>query len=210
MAGFEAFTFFGTLLREMNHSTHSNIIPAGTSRGIASPYLACIPAPHHYHLTATTMSAVRLLPRLLRPQPLAALPRPSLPRVAIVLPRSYSSSTPPAPKQYTYPSILSLAQTPTPTTTLIDVREPSEYSAGFIPGAINLPIASSPDALSLPPDEFEDRFGFEKPAKDQEVVFYCKAGVRSHAAARLAQQEGYEKVGEYPGSWMDWVKNRGG
>jgi rhodanese-related sulfurtransferase len=152
------------------------------------------------------MSAARLLPRLLRPQPLSTLPR--VPRAALILPRAYSTD-PPSPKQYTYPSILSLTQSPTRTTTLIDVREPAEYSAGYIPGAINLPIASSPDALSLPPDEFEDRFGFAKPEKDREVVFYCKAGVRSRAAARLALLEGYEKVGEYPGSWMDWVKNRG-
>ncbi|KAF8252966.1 Rhodanese-like protein, partial [Wilcoxina mikolae CBS 423.85] len=89
---------------------------------------------------------------------------------------------------------------------LIDVREPSEYAAGAIPGAINLPITSAPEALCLPEDEFEDRFGFEKPKKDVEVVFYCKAGVRSAAAAKLAVQQGYEKVAEYPGSWVEWVK----
>jgi rhodanese-related sulfurtransferase len=40
-------------------------------------------------------------------------------------------------------------------------------------------------------------------------VFYCKAGVRSRAAAELARQAGWEKVGEYPGSWLDWEKNGG-
>jgi len=44
-----------------------------------------------------------------------------------------------------------------------------------------------------------------------EVVFYCKAGVRSRAAARLAR--GWEgegvRVGEYKGSWVEWV-GRGG
>jgi rhodanese-related sulfurtransferase len=45
----------------------------------------------------------------------------------------------------------------------------------------------------------------------REVVFYCKAGVRSRAAARLAR--GWEgegvRVGEYKGSWVEWV-GRGG
>jgi len=97
------------------------------------------------------------------------------------------------------------AQTHQPT----DVREPSEYDAGFIPGAINIPIKSQPDAMFLPEEEFEDRFGFSKPAMDKELVFYCKAGVRSSAAAQLAKQFGYENVAEYKGSWMDWERNGG-
>jgi rhodanese-related sulfurtransferase len=72
-----------------------------------------------------------------------------------------------------------------------------------------MPITSAPDALFLPAPEFADRFGFAKPAHDAEVVFYCKAGVRSAAAAELARQAGYAKVGEYRGSWMDWVRNGG-
>jgi rhodanese-related sulfurtransferase len=51
--------------------------------------------------------------------------------------------------------------------------------------------------------------GFERPGKEKEVVFYCKAGVRCRAAAELARQAGWENVGEYSGSWMDWEK-RGG
>jgi rhodanese-related sulfurtransferase len=70
-------------------------------------------------------------------------------------------------------------------------------------------VQSAPDALYLSEEEFEDRFGFEKPGKETEVVFYCKAGVRSRAAAQLALRNGYEKVGEYGGSWLDWVQ-RGG
>jgi rhodanese-related sulfurtransferase len=92
---------------------------------------------------------------------------------------------------------------------LIDVREPHEFAGGYIPSAINLPIQSQPDALFLNADEFEDRFGMKKPVQGQELVFYCKAGVRSRAAAQLARRIGYEKVGEYPGSWMDWVGKGG-
>jgi rhodanese-related sulfurtransferase len=105
-------------------------------------------------------------------------------------------------KRYNFASLQSLPSS----SILIDVREPSEFQAGAIPGALNLPITSAPEALCLPEDEFVDRFGFAKPPKDAEVVFYCKAGVRSAAAAQLALQMGYEKVAEYPGSWVDWVK----
>ena len=92
---------------------------------------------------------------------------------------------------------------------LVDVREPHEYAAGYIPGAINIPVQSAPDALFLNEEEFEDRFGMKKPHRETEMVFYCKAGVRSRAAAQLAARNGYVKVGEYPGSWMDWVQKGG-
>jgi rhodanese-related sulfurtransferase len=58
-------------------------------------------------------------------------------------------------------------------------------------------------------EEFEDRFGLAKPKAVEEVVFYCKAGVRSKAAAQFARQIGYRVVSEYPGSWIDWVKHGG-
>jgi len=52
------------------------------------------------------------------------------------------------------------------------------------------------------------------------VVFYCKAGVRSRTAARMARGAGWGEgsvkegegeggVGEYAGSWDEW-KGRGG
>lgn len=110
---------------------------------------------------------------------------------------------------YDFSGIQSLASKPSTDRILIDVREPSEYEPGHIPTSINIPIKSAPEAMLLPADEFEDRFGFEKPRADQEVVFYCKAGVRSSAAAKLAEQAGYRRIGEYRGSWLDWEKNAG-
>jgi rhodanese-related sulfurtransferase len=88
------------------------------------------------------------------------------------------------------------------------VREPAELAAtGHIPTAINVPITSSPDAFFLPETEFEDRFGFPRPGAEAEVVFYCKSGVRSRAAARLAGQAEPSfggRIGEFPGSWIAW------
>ncbi|KAK8172708.1 Rhodanese-like domain-containing protein [Phyllosticta citrichinensis] len=92
---------------------------------------------------------------------------------------------------------------------LIDVRTPSEYAAGAIPSAVNVPVTSAPDAFFTTAEDWEDRFGFPKPDARREVVFYCKAGVRSRAAATLARQAGYVNVGEYPGSWLDWEAQTG-
>lgn len=89
------------------------------------------------------------------------------------------------------------------------MREPSEFDANTIPLALNIPVSSQPDALMLSEEDFVDRFGFQKPPKEKEIVFFCKAGVRSSAAAQLAKQAGYENVGEYRGSWLDWERNGG-
>ncbi|EFQ93962.1 hypothetical protein PTT_08488 [Pyrenophora teres f. teres 0-1] len=122
-------------------------------------------------------------------------------------PGSSSSST--ESKLYKFNDVLHILDHPSDSRLLIDVREPHEYDANSIPTAINIPVTSHPDALLLPEEEFREQFGFEKPPRGKEVVFFCKAGVRSRAAAGIARQAGYVNVGEYRGSWLDWQK-RGG
>ncbi|KAI8945835.1 Rhodanese-like domain-containing protein [Xylaria longipes] len=117
----------------------------------------------------------------------------------------WSSVSATGSKIWTFEEIQSLSTQDRPKPTLIDVREPSELaSTGNIPGAVNIPITTSPDSFHISASEFEDRYGFERPEKDAEVVFYCKAGVRSRAAAGIAREAGWTNVGEYPGSWIEW------
>ncbi|KAF5025467.1 hypothetical protein F66182_2443 [Fusarium sp. NRRL 66182] len=93
---------------------------------------------------------------------------------------------------------------------IVDVREPRElFETGKIPGAINIPITSAVQSFHMPEEDFEEMYGFERPAKDKELLFYCKAGVRAKAAAGLAQHAGWKKVGDYPGSWLDWADQKG-
>ncbi|KAI9683389.1 MAG: RNA polymerase C-22 sterol desaturase [Trizodia sp. TS-e1964] len=105
-----------------------------------------------------------------------------------------------------FPMVRAISEQPSKDTILIDVREPAEFAEGAIPSAINIPLNSQPDALLLPPADFQARFGFAKPPLDRKVVFYCRAGVRSKAAAQIAVQGGYERVGDYSGSWLDWAE----
>lgn len=91
-----------------------------------------------------------------------------------------------------------------------DTREPGELEqTGSIPGALNIPISSRPESFFITDDEFEARYGYDRPGKDTELIFFCKAGVRSRAAATLAKEAGWTNIGEYPGSWLDWEKNGG-
>ncbi|KAK6211809.1 Thiosulfate sulfurtransferase rdl2, mitochondrial [Pestalotiopsis sp. IQ-011] len=122
----------------------------------------------------------------------------------------WSSESATGSKIYDFEEIKTLSQTSESPIQIIDVREPGELaSTGRIPGAKNIPITTSPDSFHITAEEFEDRFGFERPPPGDEVVFYCKAGVRSRAAAGIAREAGWSKVGEYPGSWADWTGKGG-
>ncbi|CAK7262851.1 Thiosulfate sulfurtransferase rdl2, mitochondrial [Sporothrix epigloea] len=119
--------------------------------------------------------------------------------------RAYSSSAPADHKIWSFESMQKLVTKPGTSIVIIDVREPAELQdTGRIPGSINIPIKTAPDGFFLPDEDFEDRFGFVRPDRDTEVIFYCRSGVRSRAAAGLAKEAGWTKVGEYPGSWLDW------
>ncbi|KAF2623296.1 Rhodanese-like protein [Macroventuria anomochaeta] len=136
--------------------------------------------------------------------------RPAISIAGQVSQRRYISERPDGRGRiYDFEDVLSILENPSDSRLLIDVREPHEFGTNSIPTAINLPITSHPDALLLSPAEFQDQFGFAKPPTGKEMVFFCKAGVRSKAAASIARQAGYTNVGEYQGSWDDW-KKRGG
>lgn len=75
---------------------------------------------------------------------------------------------------------------------VIDVREPDEYTAGHVPGAQLIPLATVPDHLH--------RFRTDGP-----TYVICKAGGRSMRACEIAADEGYDVVNVTggTGAWID-------
>ena len=58
---------------------------------------------------------------------------------------------------------------------LIDVRTPKEVSEeGKIPGSHNVPVAEVEEAFKLPADQFEKKYGFPLPDKEEKnIVTHC-------------------------------------
>lgn len=112
-------------------------------------------------------------------------------------------------KMYNFEQIKELASKPKPNVVLVDVREPSEYEVVSIPGSLNVPYRSHPDAFSLGATEFQQKFHFPKPDKNKEVIFFCASGMRASNAQHVAAKDGYEHTAIYPGSMNDWVSNGG-
>ena len=77
---------------------------------------------------------------------------------------------------------------------VIDVREPSEYAAGHVPGAQNHPLSRF-DAKQLP--------------SGKPVVLVCKSGGRSATALSKARAAGRTDVRHYRVGTMGW-RQKGG
>ena len=75
-----------------------------------------------------------------------------------------------------------------PNALLVDVRNPSEYDGGHIPGSINF-------AMSRILQEAEEAF----PDKAQPLYVYCQSGARSARAGKLLDLLGYESVTDLGG-----------
>jgi rhodanese-related sulfurtransferase len=74
---------------------------------------------------------------------------------------------------------------------LLDVREPGEYAAGHVPGAVNLPQADL--ALQL-----------ETLPRDKPLAVICQAGVRSLRAAQFLKQAGLSDLVSVAGGTAAW------
>ena len=87
---------------------------------------------------------------------------------------------------------------------LIDVREKEELRYGMIPTAKNLPMSKFMGAFDLNEERFREDFEFERPKKEDNVIFYCRTGERSQAATQIAVEKGFKKARNYSGSIYDW------
>src|SRR5438876_8810717 len=78
-------------------------------------------------------------------------------------------------------------------TTVIDVREASEWEQGHLPGAVHISKSY-----------IEQQIEGALPDRDAPVVTYCAGGVRSLFAAQTLQEMGYTNVSSMSGGFQQW------
>ena len=76
---------------------------------------------------------------------------------------------------------------------VLDVREPDEYDAGALDGAVHIPRG-----------HLESQVESRLTDKETPVVVYCAGGVRSAFAARTLQELGYTDVVSMVGGFGRW------
>ncbi|HWR61313.1 MAG TPA: FAD-dependent oxidoreductase [Clostridia bacterium] len=76
-------------------------------------------------------------------------------------------------------------------TFLLDAREPSEYAAGHIPNAVNIPLNQIRSRLAEIPG-------------DKEIIVNCRVGLRSYIGVRMLVQNGFDNVKNLSGGYITY------
>ena len=79
---------------------------------------------------------------------------------------------------------------------ILDVCEPSEYKAGHIPNAVNVPLSAMAQQLKQ----------LEK-HKAKPVVVACRSGNRSVRAGILLRKQGFQRVYSLAGGLQAWQRD---
>lgn len=84
-----------------------------------------------------------------------------------------------------------------PETQVLDVRSESEFAAGALPGAVNLPFRDP---------EFDDKAS--KLDRAVPVLVYCAGGYRSRKAVAKLQGLGFSTIQHIHRGYLSWRFNR--
>lgn len=87
---------------------------------------------------------------------------------------------------------------------LIDVREPAEYAAGHLPGAVNIPRG----VLEFEVDGHPAVNCTKDPAlahREAPVVLYCRSGGRSALSAEALKRLGFALPVSLAGGYLGWT-----
>jgi len=78
---------------------------------------------------------------------------------------------------------------------LLDVRDPNEYAAGHIPGAINVSRGT-----------LEFNIWSKVPDQNAKIYVYCKTAARSALATKTLNDLGYKNAVLMDAPFEDWIK----
>ena len=79
---------------------------------------------------------------------------------------------------------------------VVDVREPDEYKAGHIEGAVNIPIRTLAQNLDKVPAD-----------KSTPIAVVCKSGIRAAYGTMTLRLMGYTNVKDISGGMLAWEKD---
>jgi rhodanese-related sulfurtransferase len=77
---------------------------------------------------------------------------------------------------------------------MVDVREPGEWQAGHVADARHIPLGE----LAARLDELP---------RDQELLLFCRSGVRSDRATQFLRSQGYTQARNVTGGIIAWAQH---
>ena len=91
---------------------------------------------------------------------------------------------------------------------VIDVREPEEFAAGRVPGAVNIPrgvLEFQGDGHPSPNFKTDPHLSHRR----EPVILYCRTGGRSALAAEALKRLGFDRPLSLAGGYVRWLKTGG-
>jgi rhodanese-related sulfurtransferase len=79
--------------------------------------------------------------------------------------------------------------------TLLDVREPDEYTEFALESSLHIPLGELPERIS----ELEQY-------RDQKLIVYCRSGNRSGQACMFLELSGFTHVVNLAGGMLAWAR----
>lgn len=76
---------------------------------------------------------------------------------------------------------------------LLDVRETAEYKEGYLPGSLQIPLAT-----------LKDKFSTLEKYRQRPIIVVCRSGHRAALAVRQLKQQGYPTVYNLGGGLQAW------
>lgn len=101
-----------------------------------------------------------------------------------------------------------------PKKVVLDSRSPAEFRGedvrtkfgGHIPGAVNVDWVENYGGATLlkEPEALRSMYESKGVTPEKEVIAHCQTGQRSSVSYLVLRLLGYQKVGNYAGSWVEW------
>lgn len=88
---------------------------------------------------------------------------------------------------------------------LVDVRTEFEWKDG-IPNLEAIDKEVKLVTISNNLSEFEEKLQNQLPNQESNIIFICRSGARSDLAAKIAQNQGYDKTYNLAGGFLGWQK----
>jgi len=120
---------------------------------------------------------------------------PSVLLIAIATGTAWGAPPPPAAPDIEPDALISRQATGDEGLVILDVRTAEEFSAGHIPGAINVPHDALEARLSQLPE-----------LRDRDVVVYCRSGRRAALALEVLKRHGYSRLLHLSGDMEAWTQ----
>lgn len=93
-----------------------------------------------------------------------------------------------------------------PKTIIVDVRSPSDYAAGHIPGSVNVYWDSTfgPERVLLPVDKLKALYAAAGATPDKRVILFTRGGLQLSHSFTVLTLIGYPKVDLFTGKFEGW------